>query len=68
MDKLPCQVPAPLANCGGLAGCDHGVWVGETWEVASSVFAGFLFQTQNKTKVWGIARRKLPGLSAEGQF
>lgn len=30
MDELPCQVPAPLANCGSLAGSDHTVWVGET--------------------------------------
>lgn len=42
--------------------------VGETWEVASSVSVGFLIQTQNKTKVLGVAGRKLPGLPAEMQF
>lgn len=68
MNELPPQVRAPLANHGSLPGCGHGVWVGETWEMASSVCAGFLIQTQNRTKVLGIAGKKLPGLSAEGQF
>lgn len=55
VDDLPCHVPAPLANHRGLAGCDHGVWVGETWELVSSVSAGFLIQAQNIAKVLGIA-------------
>jgi len=53
---------------GSLAGCDCGLWMGETWEVASSVSAGFLIQTQNRTEALGIAGRQLPSLSAEGQF
>lgn len=69
MKELPCQVLAQLVqNSGSSAGCGQGVWVGKTWEVASSVSVGFLIQTQNKTKLWGTAERKFIDLSTEGQF